>query len=462
MKHERVTHRSTSAPIASASGAAPHGRGGPLFVGAFVALAAASLAPAARAQDPGSGGGEPAPEGAAAPNVTVVQVPAPTTTVVTPGYPQPGFDPNAHLPSSSRGTLDTSRSTDTFDLAPRSTGPVSVRGTEAGSYVVEGAYIPEAHTVRRGDTLWEISAKYYQNGYQWPRIWSYNPQIQNPHWIYPGDRVRLREPGRPTLGDIGVMRTQRVVPPQTIFLRDVGWLEDREEDAWGEIVGSPDDQMLLSTGDDAYIRIEGDHPIALGQELTLYRPLGTGNIAGRGELVSIRGTARVERYNPRTKMIRAKIIEALDVIERGAKVGPLGRRFDVVPPRTAEVDLETRIVASLWPHVYYAQNQVVFLEKGEKDGLRPGNRLFAVRRGDRWVETLEDAGKDAKLRARHEDDRNAKFDEIDPDIDPELLPDETYAEVRVLRVRDHSAVAIVTASTFEIPRGALLIMRKGY
>src|SRR5450432_2350676 len=54
--------------------------------------------------------------------------------------------------------------------------------------------VPDIHLVRRGDTLWDLCGHYYQNPWAWPKVWSYNPQIANPHWIYPGDQVRLRNP----------------------------------------------------------------------------------------------------------------------------------------------------------------------------------------------------------------------------------------------------------------------------
>ena len=52
--------------------------------------------------------------------------------------------------------------------------------------------VPELHVVRGGDTLWDICFLYFNDPFQWPKIWSYNPQITNPHWIYPGDLVRRR------------------------------------------------------------------------------------------------------------------------------------------------------------------------------------------------------------------------------------------------------------------------------
>jgi hypothetical protein len=388
--------------------------------------------------------------------------------VFVPGYPQPGFDPNAHLPSSSRATLDTSRSGDGFDLLPRGGGPASVRGGAGGSYVVEGQFVPEGHSVRRGDTLWDIASKYYQNPYSWPQLWAMNPQVQNPHWIYPGDRLRLRDSNdAPTRSQIGVAPSRSgsrsKVPPKTIFLREIGWVDDIEKDMWGELVGSPEDQMLLSEGDDIYLKLEDDHETALGQELVLFREIKTvGSGSAKGQLVSVRGTARVDRYNPKTHMVRARIVEALDTIERGDKIGPVLRRFDMVPPVKGDEDLEARIIASIYPYQLFGQQHLVFIDKGEKDGVKQGQRLFAVRRGDRWVQQLRGAGQMAMLRPRVEDERAAQVDGLKIGVDEDLLPDETYAELRVVRVREHTAAALVTEAVFEVERDAVLISKKGF
>jgi hypothetical protein len=424
-----------------------------------LALVTATAAPS-WAQDPPAGGDEGAGAGAP-PGVTVVQVPAPTY----PGsLPPAGFDPDAHLGPSSRSLTDINKG-DSFDLGRGGSGPSSFKGAANGSYVVEGQSVPDGHTVRRGDTLWEISGRYYQNPYQWPKLWSFNPQIQNPHWIYPGDRVRLRDgsAGGSTIGSIGLLKSRTSVPPQTIFLRETGWVDDRKDDTWGDLVGAPDDKMLLSDGDEVYLQLEDGHEVQVGDELTLFRPIRTVETENtKGELVSIRGTVRIDRYNPKTRMVRARITEALDVIERGVKVGPVGRKFDVVPPVVADQDVDANILASLYPNQVYVQHQVVFLDKGEKEGVKIGQRFFAIRRGDRWVQNIKGAGTMALVRPRVEDDRFAKVDTVKVGAaDPGLFPDETYAELRVLRVREHTAAALVVATKYEIERNARLISRKG-
>ncbi len=412
-------------------------------------VASLALAPAAAAQD----GPTTGPAG----DTQVQFIPGPVQTTTTYGGP-PAVDHDKHLPSGSRSITDVSRSSDGFDLNQGDPAALSARGGKDGQYVLDAAGgVPAAHSVRRGDTLWGISGQYYKNPYAWPRLWSYNPQIQNPHWIYPGDRVKLRthETGfRP-----------RTVPDKTVFLREYGWVDDIEKDKRGQVVGSPEDQMYLTHIDDLYIEMESDQKVELGQELTIFREVRT--MRGReaddsGELVAVVATVRVDRYNPKTHLVRAQVIESLDGVERGDWVGKVNRKFLIVPPVKNEKYLEARILTALYPNQFFGQHQVVFLDRGSKHGIKPGNRFIAVRRGDRWVDELSSAGKLAADRPMTEDDRDAVFGELKTDGPDEKYPNETFGEIRVLATRKRSSIAIVMESTYEIERDTILVMKKGY
>src|SRR3989304_8078555 len=68
----------------------------------------------------------------------------------------------------------------------------------------EGVY-----TIKQGDTLWDISSRFLKNPFLWPKLWQRNSYITNPHWIYPGNPIRLsafeeirkEEPAKVAAGD---------------------------------------------------------------------------------------------------------------------------------------------------------------------------------------------------------------------------------------------------------------------
>lgn len=406
----------------------------------------------AHAQEPGG-----SPDAGGGAGDTAISVPSSGGTTTTGGgiygLPSQDFDPNAHLGRSSRATADINAGGDGFDLNRPESQPGTMKGGEGGQFVLDGSNVPPAHTVRRGDTLWGISGQHYRSPYQWPKVWSYNPQILNPHWIYPGDRVRLRDEAKPIRGEAGG------IPERTVFLRDVGWIDDPEKDAWGELVGAPGEHMMLGHEQNVYVQLDDDRNVKIGDKLQIFRPVESSK---GGDLVSVRGTIRIDRYNPETGMAKGRIIESLDVIERGNLVGPVKRQFHMVSPVAADKDHEAKIIAALYPHVVWGEHQILFIDKGKKDGVVPGMRFFAIEREDKWVESLSTTTTMARTRPRQDIDPPARFNTIPTGGPKEDYPDETYAELRVVTVREETALCVVVSSVHEIERGGRLVAKKGY
>ena len=63
-----------------------------------------------------------------------------------------------------------------------------------------------------------------------------------------------------------------------------------------------------------------------------------------------------------------------------------------------EADVKAEILASVYPHNFFGQNQVVFIDKGANDGLKPGNRMFIIRRGDAWRQSLATNGEAQRIK----------------------------------------------------------------
>ncbi|HEX4384191.1 MAG TPA: LysM peptidoglycan-binding domain-containing protein, partial [Myxococcales bacterium] len=73
--------------------------------------------------------------------------------------------------------------------APIKTKPAAPPPPESMPTPVPGT--PEEYTIQKGDTLWDLSQKFLANPWYWPKIWSLNPGIENPHWIYPGGKLKI-------------------------------------------------------------------------------------------------------------------------------------------------------------------------------------------------------------------------------------------------------------------------------
>ncbi|HLK41000.1 MAG TPA: LysM peptidoglycan-binding domain-containing protein, partial [Polyangiaceae bacterium] len=223
--------------------------------------------------------------------------------------------------------------------------------------------------------------------------------------------------------------------------------------------GSSRDKMFLSDLDEVYLGIKPGHDVRIGQDLTIFRPRQT---VAAGTIVQILGTARVDQWDPHERIARAQIVETLDVIERGASVGPLDRKFDVVPPKRNEADVRARVLASLHPNEFFGQNQVVFIDKGDAAGLKPGNRLFVIRRGDAWRNSLVTPG--AGYRVSPDDERPLPPMETTPGASrkEDRYPDEVVAELRVITVKKDSSVCLVTQAKNEIELNDVAVAHKGY
>jgi hypothetical protein len=394
-----------------------------------------------------------------------------TTVYVNPTPQAPASGPQGPLGGgnaqySSSRPIQGPNDRDGFDLAPKSGDGKTVRGGENGAIFSSGSHLrgnsnARNHVVRRGDTLWEICDFYFQNPYQWPRIWAYNPQIQNPHWLYPGDNVKLREGGEGDLtaqaGSQGSLTDRRrQVPGQTIFLQNHGFIEDEKDSIWGELSGSREDKTILTDFDEVYMQIEGDRDVKIGQELAIFRPVKT---VESGKVVEIQGSVRVDQWNPKTRLARGRIVESMDTIERGARVGPLQRKFDVVAPLRNEGDTDGKVLTSLSPHILYGSNQAIFVNIGRKSGLLPGNRLFVVRKGDGYHRSLPSTA--AAKRIAIESESPAQIEGV-PEAKASSLPPEFEGEMRVISVKENSALCIVLNSRREIESGDIVVGRKGY
>jgi LysM domain len=259
---------------------------------------------------------------------------------------------------------------------------------------------PELHVVRSGDTLWDICWYYFNDPWQWPKIWSYNAQITNPHWIYPGDLVRLVPRGMmvsasPVPTDVETSNPNAgAAPPDSepapaksfgVGLKQLAFIDQEQLDTPITVDGSVEAKALLATGDTVYLNYPAGKPPKVGERYSIYtightvKHPRTGDKVGA--YVHLLGELQVQSVK-KDKRATAVITNSDHEIERGANVGPLQKKLTTVPPARATVDAQGTIVAMLTQDQLIGTGEVVFVDLGEKSGIAVGNRMYVVRRGD--------------------------------------------------------------------------------
>ena len=263
---------------------------------------------------------------------------------------------------------------------------------------------PDKYTVVKGDTLWDISAHFLENPWKWPEVWSYNPQIKNPHLIYPGDEVYLEydAQGKPILrvnrGQATVkmspkVRSTRVdtpissIPLDAIkqFLGQPRILSKREINNAGYIISGKDTRIMSGTGDAIYARglIPGEDPNSRYAVLRIgkaYRNPG----AKAGEILGYEALhvadAQVEDFgDPSLLRVKDSTREAI-IGDRlvPKKASGLDQAFI---PRPPETPIEGTIISVIDGVSRIGQFQTVVINKGDQDGLQTGHVLAVFQQG---------------------------------------------------------------------------------
>ena len=290
---------------------------------------------------------------------------------------------------------------------------------------------PDDYTVKRGDTLWGISGLFLKSPWRWPELWGMNlNEIRNPHLIYPGQRLFLdKSNGRARLrmgasqGDGGIP-TVRVSPRtrsdsladqviSTLRARDIEpfLMEPLVVDEGGltaapRIVGTQEERVLLSKGDRAYARGPVDKKIvddpARQTDYRVFRnatplkdPL-SGEILGYeaqylGKATLVRGESLLETPGKDGKSTTDIVPATIDIvgIKEEIRVGDRllpepDRVLTSYVPRAPATAVDARVVSIYGSSVRTAaQNQVVAINRGSKDGMESGHVLAIQKAGAR-------------------------------------------------------------------------------
>ena len=292
---------------------------------------------------------------------------------------------------------------------------------------------PDEYTVKPGDTLWAISRLYLRSPWRWPELWGMNiSDIANPHRIYPGQvlyldktggRARLttrRGAGAPD-GTIKLSPRTRyeslsgmalpTLNPALIepFLSEPIVVDENTLLAAPRIVAGNDSRVLLARGDRAYARGELNSPLVetagpiktfrIFRNATPLKDPGTGEILGYeaqylGKAQLQRGESTVRGMEDGKEVVSVvpatiDIVAAREEMRAGDRLLPEPPRqlLSYVPRAPAQPITDGRIVSVYGNAVQFAaQNQVVAINKGTRDGIENGHVLAILKNGETIVD----------------------------------------------------------------------------
>lgn len=305
-----------------------------------------------------------------------------------------------------------------FPITPGQRGTAQ-KVAEAGVPLSELApNAPDSYTVKRRDTLWDISKIFLKSPWRWPELWGMNlEQIRNPHLIYPGQvlyldksggraRLRMARPVNTTDKLSPRIRAESLedgaissVPMNLIgpFLTDAVVFESNQLDTAPRIVATQEGRVLVSRGEKAYVR--GD--VAAARSWQVFRqpkPLkdpATGEVLGyEARHVGIADVVRAGETRSvadgKTEIVPATITltrlrEEAGVGDRLAPVTPPD--YDAFAPHSPGGELSGQIISIYGDGLNAGQNQIVAINRGARDGVERGHVLALWQAGARKVDS---------------------------------------------------------------------------
>jgi hypothetical protein len=259
---------------------------------------------------------------------------------------------------------------------------------------------PSTYTVQAGDTLWDISSRFLRDPWYWPEIWYVNPEIQNPHLIYPGDVLRLiYVDGKPqvrlergnTVRLSPEMRTTPLgqaistIPYEIIaaFVSKPSVIAKEDVDTQPYILSLTEGRSIGGVGDLAYVRRLGKSGVGAGYNFVhvgdKLKDPDDGDVLGyQGIYV---GSGSVKRAgDPATLAITESAREALigDLLFNGEVTTPM----DFQPHAPAK-KIDGSIMSLIDGTTVVGAYQVVVINRGRKHGLEPGHVLSIWQKGEK-------------------------------------------------------------------------------
>jgi hypothetical protein len=268
------------------------------------------------------------------------------------------------------------------------------------------------YTVKKGDTLWDISQHFNDTPWLWPELWKENDQISNPHWIYPGERIRLyhglgesnyqeqqtQEDQTPKMPPLEApipeaipsqKSLEPIVTEKYVYfakMNQVGFIRKEPVETTGRIFKAQGEKEMISTGDTVYIQPQGHSSDSYipGSRHTVFRTFAPTrdkkSIERIGAQYYLLGVIEITKNEPKYSV--AKVIDIYREIRINDQLMPYVQRPKQIPIVAPTEGIEGQIIVSEEHNELMGENTIAFIDKGKKDKMFAGQNYEIYYRMD--------------------------------------------------------------------------------
>ncbi|WP_052464476.1 LysM peptidoglycan-binding domain-containing protein [Geoalkalibacter subterraneus] len=264
------------------------------------------------------------------------------------------------------------------------------------SWAVGAAEPSRIYTIKKGDTLWGISDRFIKDPHYWPSLWANNPDIRNPHFIYPGQRLRIFPDRIEIVRDEDELENilEQAAPAETvsagepseqITIKSIGgypgFIDKSAVGSVGTLVDTTDNRIMMAEGEQVFIDLTDAGRVSPGDLFTIFS-LGeevfhpdTGE--SLGYFVQEKGSLQISRLHK--DVASAVITEADREIHRGDLIKPLKPLETEIVLQQTDRQLTGQIIGNRLENIAMGQQMVAYIDIGSEEGLLPGNLLMISR-----------------------------------------------------------------------------------
>ncbi len=247
------------------------------------------------------------------------------------------------------------------------------------------------YTIQKGDTMWDLSQRFYNSQWSWPGLWEMNDDIKNPHWIYPGKKIRIflndtlaEQPLPPSLSAPATHKEAGKAPAITPFfsyppMDSVGFIRKKTIPPLGKILRSQSNTVMMATGETLYIKPMGATPMVKGND---YRIITTEPVERRYDREWFSGVKHtvlgiITVTEDHGNYLTAVITRSFGHAVKGDLIAPFEKSPTRIKITESSEMIGSRILCSEKNDVILSSHKIAFINQGSDHGITPG-QIYTV------------------------------------------------------------------------------------